>query len=406
MNLLDQEVKKEEPKGKKIILILLIIAVILLIISISIMVLLYGNQPKSLILSIDGSNVTIDADLLTTDEKGTNYISIQKISRLIGYEYLTGEYKQYGEDRTNTKCYLQDDDQVIQFEADSNKIYKTTPESNLDYEEYDLKNKILKSNNLLYISLEDLGVGLNLVYTYSQNENKISLETANKLVETYKAKLSEQQGAEFKDISEDYNNKKAIAYNMLIVANDSQKWGVVDRDYNTIIGNKYSSIEFVESAGTFIVSDNNKYGLISKEANTKPIIDLNYEEVKLINNEPICYQVKLEGKYAIIDKDGKPIINDVYENIGYTSQGNNEESILAIKEFGKDKENFLVVCKDKKYGLVSLTNKKNVGDCILDKIYSKIDNGERKYYIELQQKQFSLEEYIDKINTTVVNVGG
>ncbi len=406
MNLLDQEVKKEEPKGKKIILILLIIAVILLIISISIMVLLYGNQPKSLILSIDGSNVTIDADLLTTDEKGTNYISIQKISRLIGYEYLTGEYKQYGEDRTNTKCYLQDDDQVIQFEADSNKIYKTTPESNLDYEEYELDNKIIKVNNLLYISLDDVDVGLNLVYSYSQKENKILLNTVDNLTEQYKNILVQETNNTLQEISEEVNNKKAIAYNMLIVANDSQKWGVVDRDYNTIIGNKYSSIEFVESAGTFIVSDNNKYGLISKEDNTKPIIDLNYEEVKLINNDPICYQVKLEEKYAIIDKDGNPIINDVYKNIGYTSQDNNEESILAIKEFGKNKENFLVVCKDEKYGLVSLTNKKNIGDCILDKIYSRIENGERKYYIELQKQQFSLEEYIDKVNTTVVNVGG
>ena len=38
--------------------------------------------------------------------------------------------------------------------------------------------------------------------------------------------------------------------------------------------------------------------------------------------------------------------------------------------------------------------------------YSRIENGERKYYIELQKQQFSLEEYIDKVNTTVVNVGG
>lgn len=401
MTLLDQEVKKEEPKGKKIVLLLLILSIMLLIFAIVAMVALGGNQTKALTLSVDGTNMTVDNDLLIADENGINYISISKISKSIGYDYLTGEYKQYSEDTTNTKCYLQNENQIIQFEADTNKVYKTTPDSDLDYEEYELNNKIIKSNNLLYIALDDVNVGLNITYSYSQNDNKVILNTMENLIEAYKTSLSE----EF-TISEEFSNKKAILYDMLVVSNESQKWGVINKnDFSTVIGNKYSSVEFVESAGVFIVSDDNKYGVISKETNQKPIINLNYEEVRVINNSPLCYQVKLAGRYGVINEDGKPIINNSYDSMGYNSTNTTEESVLAIKDIGKDKINALVVCKDGKYGLMSLDDGSTIADCILDKVYAKNENGEKKYYIQLKEQEVSLDKYIEYINTTTVDVG-
>ena len=405
MTLLDQEVKKEEPKGKKIVLFLLIFSIILLIAIIAIMIVFGANQTKPLTLSINGSNITIDNDFIVTDANGINYISIQKLSKSIGYDYLTGEYKQYNEDTTNTKCYLQNDNQVIQFEVDTNKIYKTLLDSNLDYEEYELRNKILQSNGVIYIALEDINVGLNVVCAYSEQNNNISISTIENLTEGYKTSLPQQTNNEQTTISDEFSNQKAISHNMLVVSNENQKWGVIDTNLNTIIGNKYSTMEFVEVAETFIVSDNNKYGVISIEPNTKPIIDLNYEEVKVINNSPLCYQVKLAGKYGVIDKDGKPIINNIYDSMGYDSQNTTEESIVAIKDLGKDKVNALVVCKDGKYGLMSLDDGSKIADCTLDKIYAKTENGEKKYYIQLQEKEISLDRYIEYINTTTVDVG-
>lgn len=404
MTLLDQEVKKEEPKGKKIVLLLLIVSIILLISIIAIMFVLSSNKEKPLTLSVNGSNITIENDLLITDENGNNYISLQKISKLIGYDYLTGEYKQYSEDATNSKCYLQNDYQIIQFEADSNKIYKTLQQSDLDYEEYELKNNIIKSNNLLYISLDDVNVGLGVVCTIMQADNTILFNTIDNIVESYKTSLPTQTNNELVEISDEYNNEKALLYNMLVVSNENKKWGVVNGDFSTIIGNKYTSIEFIESAGAFIVSDENKYGVISSKPNQKPIIDLNYEEIKVINNSPIFYQVKLAGKYGIIDENGKVIINNEYDSIGYISQSTTEQSVLVIKEFGKDKDNMLVVCKGGKYGLVSLSNGNAIGDCVLDKIYAKTENGEKKYYIQLQGKEFSMEAYIENVTTTTVHV--
>ena len=189
--LLDQEVKKQEqPKGKKIVLFLLILSIILLIIIMAIMATLPKNQTKALTLSVNGSNVNITDDLLVTDDNGNYYISIQRIAKSIGYDYLTGEYKEYSEDSTNSKAYLQNEKQIIQFEVDTNKIYKTEPNSDLDYEEYELTNNIIKIDNLLYISLDDINIGLGVIYSYSQNNNQILLSTIDKTTQDYKTSLA------------------------------------------------------------------------------------------------------------------------------------------------------------------------------------------------------------------------
>lgn len=404
--LLDQEVKKQEPKGKKIVLLLLILSIMLLIFVIVAMAAVGGNKTKPLTLSVNGYNVKIDNDLLIKDENGIDYMSISKISKSIGYDYYTGEYKQYNEDSTNTKGYLENKNQIIQFEADTNKIYKVTPESKLDYEEYDLSNKILKSNNSLYVALPDVNVALNITYGYSKDDNRITLNSVEKLTEGYKTSLSEQTKNQFTAISEEYNNEKAISYGMLIVSNANQRWGVISSsDFSTIIGSKYSSLEFVEKAGVFIAADDGKYGIISKEPNKKPILDLNYEEVKVINNSPLCYEVKKGGKSAIINEKGMPIVNDAFDRLGCNFESATEESVLVIKDFGKEKANALVVCKQGKYGLINLNNGSVIINCSVDKIYSKNESGEKKYYIQLEEKEISLDQYVAYINTTTVNVG-
>ena len=403
MSLLDQEVKKQEPKGKKLVLLLLILSVFALIMVIVMMMALSGKQTKELAISVNETNIAMEQGILTTDENGVNYISIQKIAKPIGYNYLTGEYKQYNEDTTNTKCYLESANQIIQFEADSKKIYKIYPTSDLDYEEYQLENIILKQNNLLYVALDDVDVALNVIYSYSENDNKIKLKTVEALNEEYKTSLAKQTNSALVGVSDSFNNKKAIAYNMLVVSNESGKWGIISTlDFSTIIGNKYSSIEFIESANAFIVSDNNKYGVITQE---KLIIDLSYEEIKLINNNPLCYEVKVGENHAIVNERGKVITNKVYNSIGYISRSSVEETVIAIKNFGKDKINILVVCKDGKYGLLNLDDGTSIGDCVLDKVYSKNENGAKVYYIQLKEQEVLLSKYLEHINTTTVNLG-
>ena len=399
MTLLDQEVKKQEPKGKKIVLILLILSIFTLIMLVVMMMALEGKQTKDLVVALNGNNLAMDSGLITTDENGTNYISIQKIAKAAGYDYLTGEYKQYNEDSTNTKCYLENANEVIQFEANNNIIYKINHESILDKAEYKLNNKILKVNNLLYIALEDINIGLNVIYKYSQEENKIILNTVDNLSQTYNTSLPQETNNEYITISDSFNNKKTIAYNMLVVANQNQKWGVINAtDFSTVIGNKYTSLEFIESAGVFIASDDNKYGVISKATNQAPIISLRYEEVSVVSNKPLCYQVKLAGKYGIINEKGTPIINNDYESTGYKAQTAMEESVLTIPELGKDKQTALVVNKEGLYGLVSLDNGSIIVDCVLEKVYIKNEQNKKVYYVQIQGQEIELNKYLEYIN--------
>ena len=405
MSLLDQEVKRQEPKGKKLVLAMLILSVILLILALVAMFAIGETKPKTLSLSINGTNVKLDDTILTTDENGVYYISLQKIASQIGYVYNTGVYKEYSEDATNTKCYLEKEKQIVQIEAETNIIEKTSPESVIDYEEYELQHKILKVNNLIYIALDDLPLALNVIYNYSQNDNKIILETVENLTVTYKTKFETDENKQFTAISEEYDNEKAISHNMLVVSIENGKWGVVNSDFETVIGNKFSSMKFIEQAGTFIVSDDNKFGVISSQPNKDTIVSLDYEEINVICNNPLCYEVKRGGKSAIVNEEGQPVIADTYDSIGYISNNSLEESTIVIKDLGKNKITALVVCKEDKYGLVNITEGKAIGTCVLDKIYSKNENNEDKYYVVLQDKEISLDTYIESVNTTTVDIG-
>ena len=404
MNLLDQEVKKQEPKGKKIVLLLLILSIFALIMVIVMMMALSGKQTKGLTMNVNGVDLAIEEGLFITDENGVDYISIQKIAKSIGYNYLSGEYKQYSEDITNTKCYLENENQIIEFEADNNIINKTTPNSQLDYEEYKIKNNILKKNGLLYISVDDMPIGLNATYQYLQNDNQIMIKTLETLNTEYKVSLPEQTSNAFVGVSDDVNNIKAIAYNMLVVSNESGKWGVVNAsNFSTKIGNKYSSMQFIEQQNAFIVSDNNKYGVIDNEG--KIIIDLNYEMINIINNQPLLYEVKISGKSFICNEKGDLLTNNFYDSFGYTSQSTLEESVLVIKGLKNETINALVVVKDKKYGLLNLADGTLIADCILDKVYLKTERGTKTYYVQLQEQEFLLDSYLEYLNTTTVNIG-
>lgn len=404
MDLLGQDTqKKQKSNGQKIVLFLLIFSIFALIMTIVMMSAISGKGTKELTIGIDGKDIKIEQGLLTADEKGINYISIQKIAKLVGFNYVSGEYKKYSGD--TTKCYLENDNQVIQFETGINKIYKVDTKTNLDYEEYELKNIIIKQNDLIYVALEDVNTALNVIYSYSNVDNKIILKTLETVQQEQKNTISEKTNGDLIQISEEFNNKKALAYNMLVASNENGKWGVVDTtNYTKVKENQYSSIEFIESADAFIVSDNNKYGII-KPKKEEPILQLNFEEIKVINNKPLCYMVKTGEKYAIVNEEGKLIINDQYNSFGYNTNSSTEESVLVIEEMENKAVNILVVCKDGKYGLLDLDKKSSIGGCNLEKVYSKNENGKKVYYVQLNNEIISLNKYIEHVKTTTVNIG-
>lgn len=393
MDLLGRE-PKQEVKGKKTVLTLLIISIILLILILVMIYALKGQTQKTLGLNINGQDVQIAENMLISNDQGT-YISLEKLSSYLGYDYLRGGYLEYVEDAN--KCYLENNNQIIGFEANSNEIYKTIPNSTTDYEYYKLGSNIIQQNGILYIALKDLNIGCNVIYAFNEAAYKIVLSTPEHLATSYAEQFSKSDFI----IDNNSNNKKAMAYNMVVVSNESKKMGVADWNANSIISNKYTTIEFNEVAQNFIVSDNNKYGVISKEGKIIEGLELKYDDVKIINYSPLLYGVKLNNKFGVINQNGQMIVDIEYDRIGFASNSNAIQSALIIKDL--DGQDGIVVCKSGKYGIVNLITGKMITECNVDKIYSKINtSGKQTYYIELQNTEIELERYIEYINTTTV----
>ena len=365
MDLLGKQ-PKQEVKGKKTVLMLLIISVILLILILVMIYALKGKKTKTLGLNVNGKDVQIVESMIISNDKET-YVSLESLSSYLGYDYLRGGYLEYVENAN--KCYLESKEQIIGFEANSNEIYKTVPNSTTDYEYYKLRNDIIQQNGILYIALVDLNVACNVIYTFDEATYRITLSNKEYLAKFYASDFSDSGFT----IDSNSNNKKSMAYNMVVVSKN-EKMGVVDWNIRPIISNKYTSMEFNEFAQNFIVSDDNKYGVISKNGNV--IIELKYDDIDIINYSPLLYKVKLNNKFGIVNQSGDLITNIEYDRIGFKTNSKNMESALIIKNIGG--QDGIVVCKSGKYGIVNLKTGRMIMDCNVDKIYSKTSIRRRK----------------------------
>ena len=218
MDLLGQEYnndQKPKSKGKKVVLNLLIVSIVLLVVVIALIYLVKANQPKKATLSVNGENKNVISGLIINDQaSGKKYVSLKDVAPLIGYEYQNGEYLQYEESRT--KGYLENNNQIVGFELESNKIYKTTPNTDVEFAYYNIKNPIIQSNEKLYIALEDFNTTCDALLTYSEENDRTEIYTTDYLAESYEKKLIEL--GTYKSINKSFENQKAIVYNILIVA--------------------------------------------------------------------------------------------------------------------------------------------------------------------------------------------
>ena len=399
MDILQQEVNKnnnENNSKKKKILNLLIICVVLLVLAI-IGRTIIKSQPvkKELTIEVDGQNVPIEQNLLINSE-GKQYISLEKISKYINYSYTRGGYLEYAEN--DNKCYLEGTNQIIGFEADSKKIYKTNKNSQTDYMYFSLKNNILKNDNQLYISLDDLNVGLNVVYSFIEEDNIISIETCEYIIDKNQEAFAEKS---FSISKSDFKNNKAICYGLLVVTEQPKgEVGVIDFNMINLIGCKYSTIEFDEYSQNFIASKDGKYGIISKEGN--PVVELIYDGIEIINYSPLLYKVKNNNQYGVIDKNGKQIVNIDYKDIGIKNQTDGGKIIII--EDAVDDEDVIVVSKDGKYGLVDLKTQREIVDCVIDNIYYTKEDDNKQYYVQINNQEAKLDEYINYVKTLIVNL--
>lgn len=396
MNLLENETnqkKNEKTKAQKVVLTLLIISIILcLLVGIAMAFLALQGEEKEYSIAISGTQVALEDLKVTTSSNGSKYVSIQALCNQLGYKYYNGEYKIPGE--AFNKGYVDNKKNIVQFYADSNTIFKTTEDSNTDYEYYTLKNSVLEYNGNIYLAIDDLSIALNLIVNYSEINNQTSIETPENWILEREEKFKELDTS----VSNEPENLRAMAYGYVVI-NKDDKYGVISLDNgNEIIGNKYSSLVFCEYTNNFIVSNTSKkYGVIAKSGISE--INLQYDSFEIINYNPILYKVERLEKFGILKNDGTIINEIVYDSIGYPA--NKDEEIqysLIVPNLNENISQSIIVCKDKKYGLINLEKGNELVPCMLEGIYSK-ENNNGVFYVKMQnKKEYLLEDFIENYN--------
>lgn len=390
-----QENKNNNNKtpAQKMVLTLLIISIILcIIIAIIMAVISIQGEKAPYSIKINGKDVDLNQIQLISNAEGERYISLKTISNLLGYNYYNGEFNLVEEDKN--KGYIDNKINIIQFFYDSNEIYKTSEGSHTDYEYYKLSNKIIKSEETLYIDLDDLDIALNLIVNFSSTKNQTVIETP----EYWISKNSSNYNSKNISISNTSENKKALSYGYIIVSKDG-KYGVINLLGEEIIGIKYNSIKFCEFTNDFIVSNtDNKIGIISSKGLAK--ISFQYDSLEIINYNPLLYKVEKIKQYGVMREDGS-IVNDIiYKSIGYPE--NKEKGInktLIIPNLNDNIPESIVVYSNNKYGLINLENGEEIVSCILDGLYSVTKDNKTYYIAEAQNTRMFLETFMDKAST-------
>lgn len=436
MNLIDESVDyKKKDNSKKIARIILIFIALIIIAIISVLGVLMYIKNKELKLYIDGNVNDKVKNMMEVDDDGTVYFPVKDIASYLGYQSYNGEYTDKSEDAN--KCYVQNDNEIANFVLNSNKIYKLALENSDGNYNYYYANKPVKAiNGKLYISSDALANAFNLSFTYDTDSNRVYIYTMPYLIESYSAKVLDYG---YDSISDNFINQKAVLNSMLVVTkNQGKSYAVIDLKGNAIIEAKYDNIEYLENTGDFLVTSNNKVGIISSKRETK--VQLLYDSLELVDSDSGLFIAKKDDKYGIIDskgnikvyieydeigidntkfeknniknkylldngmipakkdkywgafdKNGKTVLNFEYDSFGYTATNNREAiNLLIIPDY-----NLMVVCQNKKYALVSSTGDMVIRP-VLDDVYMTISSGKKYYYMNVSDRKIDIIEFLDE----------
>ena len=436
MNLIDESVDyKKKDNSKKIARIILIFIALIIIAIISVLGVLMYIKNKELKLYIDGNVNDKVKNMMEVDDDGTVYFPVKDIASYLGYQSYNGEYTDKSEDAN--KCYVQNDNEIANFVLNSNKIYKLALENSDGNYNYYYANKPVKAiNGKLYISSDALANAFNLSFTYDTDSNRVYIYTMPYLIESYSAKVLDYG---YDSISDNFINQKAVLNSMLVVTkNQGKSYAVIDLKGNAIIEAKYDNIEYLENTGDFLVTSNNKVGIISSKRETK--VQLLYDSLELVDSDSGLFIAKKDDKYGIIDskgnikvyieydqigidntkfeknniknkylldngmipakknkywgafdKNGKTILNFKYDIFRYTATNNREAiNLLIIPDY-----NLMVVCQNKKYALVSSTGDMVIRP-VLDDAYMTISSGKKYYYMNVGDRKIDIIEFLDE----------
>lgn len=441
MNLIEESFQnKEEQKKKRTTTIILVAIILVVMIIIAIVSYLMYIKSTIMKLTIDGQANEKLKSLLVFENDGTIYAPIKEIASYFGYESYNGEYSEKSEEPS--KCYVQSENEVANFELGQTKIYKLNlTQTNDDYEYVYIKRPVKAMNGVLYASTEALEKAFNISFEYDETKNAITIFTMPYLSQYYTSKVLDYGYVELDD---EFVNQKAILNNQLVVLKDKDKkqYGVIGVDGTVILESKYDNITYLPNTGDFLVQTNNKVGIMSSSKETK--VQIIYDNIELMDSDAGLYVAKKDNKYGVIDtkgnikiyienddigidiskfsqnniknkyilvdnlipvkknkywglydKNGNQVIEPKYDSLGYIASTNKDAlNLLVIPNY-----NVLVACKDKKYTLINASGLERFAP-VADDIYMTISGGKRHYYIAVNDQVIDAEEWLNKNGVT------
>lgn len=441
MNLIEESFQNKNTKkkdSKALITTIVVFMVIVFILILGILGYLAYIEQSKLVLTLNNQVNEKVKGLLLIEEDGSIYLPVKQIASYFGYESFNGEYTDKSE--SQSKCYVQSENEVTNVTLGSNKLYKLDLTKNSqDYSYVYAKQAIKSINGVLYASSDTAEEIFNISFNYDKEKNRIDIYTIPFLVEAY-SKVALDNG--YAELSDTFVNQKAILKEVLVVSNKKENeqplYGVLDLDGKVILEAKYDNIEYLQESGDFLVKSNNKVGIISKNRDIK--VQIAYDDIKLIDSDAQLYIVKRDNKYGVIDfkgntkiyieqeeigvdiskysengiknkylladnlipvkkdkfwaiynKKGEQLTEYKYDNIGCTPTNSRsaQSSLLVIPDY-----NVLVVEKDKKYTLLNSDGEELFGTIIADSIYMEITGGEKYYYIVVGENRMNAIDYL------------
>ena len=448
MELLQDDISKQENKNKKMknnLIVISVLIVALIIVAIILYFYMKNIQANMFKVFVDGTSSSIlssNSDNEFIIENGKVYTSIKDVCSALGYSYYNGEYNQYSED--TTQCYVTNSKELVTFASGHNSIRKYPQLDNTESQNFEISEAVTMRGNKLYVCEDGLERAFNIQLNYDSTTNTINIYTLEYLTNVYKKNFANCGLADITDNAILFNDQKALLYGYVIIEDmDNNLFGMSIYDNGNLtetITPRYKSIEFIEGINDFIVqTSDNKYGIIGNNGITK--VKPDYNQISEIDKDEGLYLVTSNGKQGVINQNGKFIVYQDYDSIGLTNSdypnvtnkyllyGNcipvmrdlkwglidiNGNTILPLEYDGIGCQlqnkinnstgvalipdlNGIVVEKDitdnntsvKKYGIVSSTGNKMV-NYVADAIYSTTLEGKTTYYISVQNQEIDI----------------
>ncbi len=380
----DMEETKKKNESDKIFKVLTAFIIMILILIGAIIAMLYYVKNNTFTLTVDGVSKKY-SDKLIKKQNDINYINIEEFTKLVGYNYHGGEYKEYSQDLD--KCYIESTQETTSFYLNSNKICKL-PVGAYDenYKVFSCKYNTMKIDDEFYAPVETMRKACNV--SIDLNTKKMEILTLPHIVKTVEGKINpDPQKPIYTSLqTEEFENQKGVLYGYIIASKkDSALYSVKNLEtQKEIISDKYKKIMFIEETKEFLVTNSvNKVGIIDENGQNK--IEQIYDSIKVINTNPRLYLMEENGKQGVINQDGTVVLHAEYDKIGIdnTKYNNIQNQYVLLNSV-------IPVQKDGKYGLVTIE-----GNQILDVKYDSIG---------CEKKTVKLGENYEKIVTPVAEI--